>query len=224
MKQRFITGLIIVLPLAITAWIISLLVRLCTKPFEGIATTIISQIEALHSGWWLFSHEQILRWTTTLCILAAILVLLFVIGFVSRWLFFHLILKALDQLMLTMPLVNKVYRACREFTEVLFSSKRTSFSQVVWAPFPTTAQGAIGLVTNEVQLPLPSGEVHTFTSVLIPGTPNPTVGFLLLCPKSTLTPTAIGVDAAMKWVISCGSSSTEVVMPSTHDLPHATNS
>jgi uncharacterized membrane protein len=218
MKQRFIAGLIIILPLAITVWVISFLVHLCTKPFGDTAVALLVQFKLFQSGWWIFSHEQVLSAASTLSILCGMLIFLFIIGFISHWLFFHVVIKAIDRMVLRVPIVNKVYRACREVTDVLFTSKSASFSKVVWAPFPTQNQSAVGLVTNEVRLPTQGGERQTFTSVLIPGTPNPTVGFLIMCPKEKLTQTSLGIDSAMKWVISCGSSETEPVMLSTHDL------
>jgi uncharacterized membrane protein len=221
MKQRFLTGLIIILPVTITIWVISFLVHLCTKPFQNAASAILERYDLFQSGWWIFSEEQVLRAATTFSILISLVIVLFIIGFIGQWFFFHIIIKGIDRMMLQVPLVNKVYRACREFTDVLFSSKSSSFSKVVWAPFPTSQQGAIGLVTNEIVLPLPNGEKKAFTTVLIPGTPNPTVGFLVMCPKETLTPTALGPDTAMKWVISCGSSETTHIMETTHLLQPA---
>ncbi len=218
MKQRFLTGLIIILPVTITVWVISFLVRLCTKPFETAAAAILEKFNLFQTGWWIFSEEQVVHAATTIFILISLVVVLFVIGYIGQWVFFHVVIKWIDRMMLQVPLVNKVYRACREFTDVLFSPKSTSFSQVVWSPFPTPQQGAIGLVTNEVLLPMPNGEKRPFTAVLIPGTPNPTVGFLIMCPKETITPTPLGIDTAMKWVISCGSSETKAVMETTHAI------
>jgi uncharacterized membrane protein len=218
MKHRFLTGLIIILPVTITVWVISFLVHLCTKPFQNAASALIEKFDLFQSGWWIFSEQQLLNATTTLSILISLFIILFVIGFIGQWFFFHIILKAIDRMMLKVPVVNKVYKACREFTDVLFSPKSTSFSRVVWSPFPTPSQGAIGLVTNEVTLPIPGGTTMPFTAVLIPGTPNPTVGFLVMCPKNSITPTSLGIDTAMKWVISCGSSETTPVMETTHDI------
>jgi uncharacterized membrane protein len=215
MKRHFLAGLIIILPVTITVWVISFLVHVCTKPFRSAFEALLSGIRPLQTGWWIFSQEQVLQTVTTLSILLGLILLLFLIGFVGRWLFLHIVIRGIDHMMLKVPVVNKVYKACREFTDVLFSSKSTSFSQVVWAPFPTASQRAIGLVTNELTLPGPDGKRLNFTSVLIPGTPNPTVGFLVLCPKHTVTPTTIGVDSAIKWVISCGSAETDTVMKTT---------
>lgn len=197
MKQRFLTGLIIILPVTITVWVISFLVRLCTTPFENAASALLEKFDLFQTGWWIFSEEHVVDAATTISILVSLVIILFVIGFIGQWFFFHVIIKGIDHMMLRVPLVNKVYKACREFTDILFSPKSTSFSQVVWSPFPTAQQSAIGLVTNEVYLTI-GGEKKPFTTVLIPGTPNPTVGFLIMCQKNTITPTSLGIDTAMK--------------------------
>jgi uncharacterized membrane protein len=215
MKRHFLAGLIIILPVTITVWVISFLVGVCTKPFRTGVGAVLADVDLFQRGWWIFSKEQMLQTGTTLSILIGIILFLFVIGFVGRWLFFHIVIKGIDHMMMRVPLVNKVYKTCREFTDVLFSSKSTSFSQVVWAPFPAAHQNAIGLVTNELTLPGPDGKPLEFNSVLIPGTPNPTVGFLVLCPKQSITPTTVGVDSAIKWIISCGSSETDTLMKTT---------
>jgi uncharacterized membrane protein len=196
-KQRFLTGLIIILPVTITVWVISFLVRLCTTPFENAASALLEKFDLFQTGWWIFSEEHVVDAATTISILVSLVIILFVIGFIGQWFFFHVIIKGIDHMMLRVPLVNKVYKACREFTDILFSPKSTSFSQVVWSPFPTAQQSAIGLVTNEVYLTI-GGEKKPFTTVLIPGTPNPTVGFLIMCQKNTITPTSLGIDTAMK--------------------------
>ena len=214
MKKWFLSGLILVLPVAITFWIISFLIGLCTNPFRAAVEALLTDFYPI-TDWWIFSREQVLQATTTAAILVGMVLFLFLIGLVGRWLFLHVLVKAFDRLMLSIPIVSKIYKACREITDIIFSSKSTSFSQVVWAPFPTMKQNAIGLVTNELTLPGPDGKPIVFTSVLIPGTPNPTVGFLVLCPKEAVTPTNIGVDSAVKWIISCGSSETDAVMKTT---------
>ncbi len=218
MKQRFLTGLIIILPLTITVWVIAFLIQLCTKPFQRAAEAILEKYDLFQTGWWIFSETQVIHAVAIIFILISLVLFLFCIGFIGQWLFFHVLIKEIDRMMLRIPLVNKVYKACREFTDVLFSPKNNSFSKVVWAPFPTTQQNAIGLVTNDVYLPIPGKEQQPFSAVLIPGTPNPTVGFLVMCPKDTLTPTSLRVDTAMKWVISCGSSEAISVMESTHAI------
>ena len=113
MKRCLLAGLIIILPVTITVWIISFLIGICTKPFRSAVETVLSPIDLFQSGWWIFSKEQLLQSATTLSILIGMILFLFVIGFIGQWLFFHMIIKGIDHMMLRVPLVNKVYKACR---------------------------------------------------------------------------------------------------------------
>jgi uncharacterized membrane protein len=214
MKRWFVTGLIIVLPLAITVWILLFLIHLCTKPFTVITHATLDKLDLFGEGFLVFSHNQIINFLSTLFILFSLFLLLFIVGFITRKLFFHAILNAFERIVSKIPFFNKVYRACRDFTDVIFSPKESVFSKVVWAPFPTGRQGALGLVTNEVFVE----EDKLLVSVFVPGAPNPMHGFLVLCPKETVVSTSLAIDESMKWIISCGSSNTDSIMQATHEL------
>jgi uncharacterized membrane protein len=214
MKQRFITGLIIILPLIITVWIFLFLIRVCTQPFAAATQATLSNFQIFQDGCWGFSETQVIFILSTMIILCGLYLILFVVGFICNKFLFHVVIHAFERLLLKVPLFNKVYKACHDFTNVLLSPKSSSFSKVVWIPFPTTNQASLGLVTNE-RLIVNSKK---YTSVFVPGTPNPTVGFLLLCPEELLTPTTLPIDVGMKWVISCGSSMNDPVMRTTYDL------
>jgi uncharacterized membrane protein len=212
MKQRFLTGLIILLPLVITLWILTFFVRLATQPFKAGTEALLKSFGLFQDGWWIFSEQQMLHGTTTLLILFGLFFGLFVLGFLSRWFFIHIAWGGIERLLLKIPFVSGVYKSCRDFIGVIFSPREESFSRVVWFPFPTPEQKALAVVTNEMLLATGEEMPQEFVSVYLPGTPNPTVGFLLLCPKKNILSTDIPVDSAMKWVISCGSSEVETVL------------
>jgi uncharacterized membrane protein len=218
MKQRFLTGLVIILPLTITVWFISFFVHLCTRPFEAVTKEFLFSLQLFQNGWWIFTQDQVILFTSTVAIVCGVIAVLFLVGLIGRWFFIRYTLRALESLLSRIPLVNKVYKACRDFTDVLFSSSSSSFSQVVWVPFPSPRQRSIGLVTNEISIQLPNGTERLFTSVLVPGTPNPTVGFSLLYPKQDITNTDVSAHSALKWIISCGSAEADQLMKSSTGL------
>jgi len=212
MKQRFLTGLVILLPLAITIWILSFFIRFVTQPFKAGIEAVLGNFGLFQNGWWIFTEQQMLHGTTTLLILLGLFLGLFVIGFLSRWFFLHFAWRGVERVLLKVPLVSTIYKSCRDFIGVIFSGRKSSFSRVVWFPFPTPGQKALAVVTNEMLLATDGEIPQEFVSVYLPGTPNPTVGFLLLCPKKNVVATNIPVDAAMKWVISCGSSEVGTIL------------
>jgi uncharacterized membrane protein len=69
-----------------------------------------------------------------------------------------------------------------------------------------------GKPSHEIEHKLPADCV----SIYVPTTPNPTSGFFLMLPRAELIPLSIGVDAALKYVVSMGT-----VPPSAQAKPKA---
>jgi len=80
----------------------------------------------------------------------------------------------LDQGLLRVPLLNKIYVTIKQVNEA-FTSNKSSFKQVVLVEFPSPGQRAVGFVTGEQDEAFHQGPEST-VSVFIPTTPNPTSG------------------------------------------------
>lgn len=197
-KRQFFAGLIILLPLVITYWIIKFIISAITGPFEKLTQHILVQMG-------LAADTTLLAAISTLLILAALTAIILTVGLIGRWFFVHSFFNLLDRLLHQLPFVNKVYLSCKDFTQALFSPKSDSFSQVVLVPFPSAEHRSIGLVTSQFKNEVLDAHEEQLVSVLIPGTPNPTVGFLLMYSKKQVTFTNLRVDEALKYVMSCGS-------------------
>lgn len=189
MKNNFLTGLVILLPIALTFWILALLVNILTNPFTGLVDSLFAYYH-VNPAWTPFVSK--------LLILAVLLGLVFLAGLIGRFLFLNPLFKFGDRLLHRVPLVNKVYKASQDVVHSLFSEDKASFSEVVLAPFPNERSLSIGLISSKKDNP--TGQV----SVFVPGTPNPTMGFMLLFQQDQLIPLDIKVDEALKFVVSCG--------------------
>jgi uncharacterized membrane protein len=110
-----------------------------------------------------------------------------------------------------LPLIGVVYRSCRDFTDIIFSPQQGAFSQVVWCPFPGADHKVLGYVTNEVMLQFSEGKSSKYMSVLLPGVPNPTVGFLVLYQHQELQFPKIDLETALKWSLSFGVAHADIV-------------
>lgn len=210
MKEKFFTGLIIVFPLCVTVWIFSFLLTLCTAPFISMMHSFFDSLNLLKNGLSIFSHDDVIYGISIFCIVLGILGVLFCIGIVSRWFFIRYMIHSFEKLLLTLPLINRVYKACKDFTNVIFSSRDSAFSSVVFAPFPTPEQKSLGLLTNEVVLTRRDGLEQKLFSILVPSTPNPTVGFLFLC--SDVHKTDLPLNESIKWIVSCGSAEAKTIL------------
>ena len=119
----------------------------------------------------------------------------------------------LDNAIMRVPLMNKIYGTIKQVNES-FSNNKTSFKQVVLVTFPHARSQAVGFVTGE-QHGL-GGE--KLVSVFIPTTPNPTSGFLVLVPESEVIKLDMTVADGIKFTISLGAIAPEHAGLSGHSL------
>ena len=202
MKKYFFTGFVILLPIAVTLAVIGFLVSFLTKPFMGIVTRLLSNRSIPSLG--IFTSEQIVETISRCIILAALFVFILMLGIFARWFFFHTLLKTGDKILYRIPLVNKVYKTTKDIIHTLFASKKESFKQVVMIPFPTKHCYCLGLITREAPKTCQDASGREMVTVFIPTTPNPTTGYLLVCPVSDLIFLKMKGEEAIKYIVSCG--------------------
>lgn len=106
------------------------------------------------------------------------------------------------------PLVRTIYQAVKQVLTTVFSSSEDSFRNVLLVEYPRKGLWSIAFQTS-------AGFNYTteligedMVTVFIPTTPNPTSGFLIIVPRKDTMKVNLGVDEALKMVISLG-----VVMP-----------
>ena len=116
----------------------------------------------------------------------------------------NLLVSFSDFIMERLPLVKTVYGALKQVLETVMGSKSQAFREVVLVQYPHKDSWTIGFVTGKTE-----GEIQKFLigetiNVFVPTTPNPTSGFLLFVPRSSVVPLSMTVDDGLKMVISGG--------------------
>lgn len=204
MKKYFITGLIILLPLALTLAIISWVFNLLTAPFVGAIRSVFYRYGIAESGFLFLSADQAQLFLSKLVILGLLVSFTIFLGMITRWFLFHYILQFWDMLVSRIPLISTVYKTLQDVVNTIFTSSDKSFKQVVLVPFPDAKTHTIGLVTRD---DLPSfrapDSVRTI-AVFVPTTPNPTSGFLVMYKETDLIYLDMSIESALKYIISCG--------------------
>ena len=196
-RKHFYTGLLVLAPVWLTAYVILLVVRLLggyLSPFVRAAA-----IPLLGHGMW----ERPVNIVSD--IVAFILTVLFIalIGLAVRKVFGKRLVEGFDQLLGRIPVIREIYNGVRKFLDVVFGDK-TKLRKVVAVRFPTESTWSIGFVTSELRLALPPETESNRVAVYVPKTPNPTNGYLLLCRPEDIVPLALSVDEALKLIVSGG--------------------
>jgi uncharacterized membrane protein len=204
MKKYFITGLIILLPLAMTIAIVAFIVNFLTQPFIGLVSRFFIEFNIVNKGFLILSPEQTIKYGSQLIILITLFLVTIVLGMIARWFFFKSLINLSDQILHRIPVVNKVYKTSQEIIKTLFSSDKNSFKKVVMVPFPNEGSYAIGLIARESPKECSTFAKETLISVLIPTTPNPTTGYLLMYKESQIIHLKMRPEEAIKYIVSCG--------------------
>lgn len=203
-KQYFITGLVFLLPVAVTVAIISFIVNFLTQPFLGVISSLLNHLSTHYPSLDFLASPQVSKYGSKILILLFLFILTLGIGMIMRWLFIRTALNLGDRILHKIPIVNTVYKTSQDIIKTIFVSDKNSFKQVVMVPFPRPGVYAIGLISRESPLICSETAGKSLISVLIPTTPNPTTGFLLMYAKEDLIFIDMKPEDAIKYVVSCG--------------------
>ncbi|MFZ9070874.1 MAG: DUF502 domain-containing protein [Burkholderiaceae bacterium] len=186
-KRYFVTGLLIWVPIGITAWVINMIVT----TLDGVVP-ISLRPEALFG-------VQIPGFG----VLAVALLVLFT-GLLGANLIGRRLVQVWEALLARIPLVRSIYSSVKQVSDTILAPNGQAFRQAVLVQYPRLGMHTIAFVTGS-----PGGEVSQvlgsdYVSVYVPTTPNPTSGFFLMLPKSDVIPLSMPVDAALRYVVSMG--------------------
>ncbi len=200
-RNAFISGLLVLAPLAVTVWVFTKILDAIGGTFSPILFPYLPA--ALRNNEWLRIVWNVLA---TIIILALITGL----GYLSRYVLGQYFGGLAERFIQSIPGVNTVYNTVKQIVDTFSTQHRTLFSKVVLVEFPRPGVRTIGFLTNRASGELAQGGSDLWT-VFVPTTPNPTSGFLLLLPKAEIIELDMSVGEGMKLLISGGT----VVPPAT---------
>jgi len=192
-QNSFFAGIVIVLPLAVTVWLVAAFVQLVDhnvlpllpEPFK----TTASQVPG----------AGIMIAVTLLTVIGALAG-----NFIGR-----AIVRELDGFLARLPIIRSVYGGSKQVFKQIAEPEQRSFKDAVLIQFPQKGYWSIGFITNATPDQLPEG----YVAVYMPQAPIPTSGLLIFAPRSELVPLACSAEEALKRVISLNAGQTPAVTP-----------
>lgn len=194
MRAYFFTGLVVLVPVALTGYIIWQLFWFIDGILRGIANKFL--IDTLGFG---LGERQIpgVGFVT-------LVVFIILTGALARNYIGRRILQSGDRLLARIPFINKIYSAIQQIIQAIFSSRREVFKHAVLIEYPRKGIYSIGFYTQDTRGEVQNRLSEDVVSVFLPTTPNPTSGFLLFVPKKEVIQLTMPIEEALKLVISGG--------------------
>ena len=192
-RNVFITGLLITLPIALTWFILQFLLN-NFDALSPVFTNILIQLGApIPEGY----RIPFLGLVVTLLIVL-------IVGWLTTNFFGKKVFQIGELLIEKIPFVRRIYKGSKQVVSSIAEADTSAFRKVVLIEFPRRGLLAIGFVTGESR-----GEVQELTrenmlNVFVPTMPNPTSGFLIFSPLEELTEVSMTIEEGIKYVVSGG--------------------
>ena len=188
LRNYFIAGIVVLIPLGITAYLTILIITISSK-------VLPKEINPNHYLPYNIPGLEII-------------ISLFIITFIG-WLSLSFLgrkfLNLFNNILKRIPILRTIYSALGQMTQT-FTNTDSKRKNVVLIEYPRKGSWAVGFATKDNV-----GEITTKTNkklvnVFVPTTPNPTSGFLLMFPKDEVIYLDMTFEEASKFIVSAGTS------------------
>lgn len=201
-RRYLIAGLLVWLPIGVTVFLFTVLLRLMNNSLRLLP----AEINPASYGY------NIPGLGVILTIIVLLGTGLFTANFVGRK-----FVAFSESLLHRIPLIRTVYSASKNFAEVVFSPTGDSFKRVLLIQYPREGLWSLAFQTSNSLGEIQARTGREMLCTFVPTTPNPTSGFIIMVPKEDAIMLDMDVESALKMVISLG-----VVVPGWqpgHPLP-----
>ena len=189
--QKYIfTGIMSVIPITVTYWIIKNLFIFFSIPGKSIIEIIFNKNEINHK--YLIYFEYFLGFILTI-------IFLYTLGIIVSNVLGKQLYKYFEYLLNKIPVVNKVYHSIKQITSTISMPNNNAFKKVVYIQYPREGLWTICMVTGES-----FNKKEKYYNVFVPTTPNPTSGYLLFIKSSDVKESDITVEEGLKIIVSGG--------------------
>lgn len=200
-----IAGLVILVPTALTVYVLIVLFRI----MDGFFGPLVDRALSVYIP---DAHVPGLGLVMTLLVIL-------LLGWLSTNVVGHRLISAFERLVQRVPVGRTIYASTKGVLEAVSRDQTEAFTRVVLIEYPKANLFALAFVTRGARWEGVDPRTADLLLVFVPTTPNPTSGFLLLVPRSEAIPLPISVEEGIRMVISGGILLPEV--PELHGRPPA---
>ena len=203
MKKHLFAGLVILLPLILTLFILLFLFNLFTSPFVNLATALLSYFPNAYN---FLENHNLLEFFSKILVLIFLFFFIFFLGVIARWFFFNSLLNFANRLLCKIPLIKSIYKTSKDIIFALFSTNKDkkAFERSILVPFPSKKSYCVGFVSGEVPKACQDKIEVPLVPVFVPTAPHPISGYFMLIEKDNTQEIDMTKEEAVKLTVSCG--------------------
>lgn len=189
-KKYFFTGLILLIPLWITIYIVWLFIKLISNISTPFIIALFYTFKLQENEFLIFLISFIIS-----------LIIIWFIGYFANTVIGKTLLKNLEFYFYKIPIIKDIYTSAKKLIYFFTEQKELKDKQVVLVEYPRKDCYTIGIVTLKIENKI---------GVFIPSTPNPTTGYLIFVSPQEVKPIELSIEEALKIIVS-GGISTDII-------------
>jgi len=189
-KRYLIAGLLVWIPLAITFWLL-----------DVIISTMDQTLLLLPTSW---RPDALLPFHIPGIGLLLSLLIVLATGVLAANIIGERLVRWWHGLLNRIPIVRSIYSSVKQISDTLLATRGQSFRKVVMIEFPQRGQWTLGFVVGSPGATIAAATAANVITVYVPTAPNPTSGYVLVVRPEELREVDISVDDALKFHISLG--------------------
>ncbi len=194
-RQVFITGLIILLPLVVTFYMLQFI-------FELLTTDILPLLMKLADTNEMIVSPYVMQFIALIIVIA----LVFTVGLITRVYLGNKLIKFIDYIMSKIPIAKTIYNGTKQVIDSFSATSSTTFSKVVMVEYPRRDMWMLAFIVKDTDkymtdCSIPECDCY---NLFIPTAPNPTSGYVAIVAKDDVKEIDISVEDGIKFVLSVG--------------------
>lgn len=187
LRTKIITGLLVILPLGITLFILKFIFTALDN-FVGPLGPKVT--------YFLFHRELHIPGLGIIIFF----LLLYLLGLIATNVMGRKLVNWADRFFTNLPIIKNIYLSSKQLTDAFSATRKGSFRQAVFVEFPQPGNFMLGFITNELSDLTPQIKVAVF----IPTAFIPPQGFTIFLPKEKVIPSRLSIEEAIKAIMSVG--------------------
>ena len=195
-RKNLFTGIMSIIPLAITYWIIENLFIFFSKPGKYLIDKLYS-IDLFDQFTFILKFYDYLAYLTGFILTIGFL---YILGLIVSNVVGKRLYVLLEDILNKIPIVNKVYNTIKQITNTFTKPNNQAFQKVVLLEYPRNDLWTLAMVTGECT----NKNNNECYKLFVPTTPNPTSGYLIITEKNNVIETDISVEEGLSIIISGG--------------------
>jgi uncharacterized membrane protein len=193
LRNIFLTGFIVTLPIALTIFILNFLFKSLDSLSPIFTNWLILLGVPLPEGYRIPFLGMIITFG-----------IVFFIGALTNNIFGKKILQFWENIVEKIPFVRPIYKGTKQVVASFAAIDVKAFTKVILIEFPRKGAYAIAFVTGKTQGELQRLMGNNHLKIFIPTTPNPTSGFIVFADPSEIIELNMTIEEGIKYAVSGG--------------------